>query len=364
VTRAPKWAPGHVALADAWGALDARGDQRAEMERAWQLAGAVIGAERLLVEASWRRSQREWGPAAVAGRALLALHPGSLDDGLRLATIQFEGGQPREVLATVRGLPAHPRVALAEAQALDQLGDDQGAALAAARARTGAQAIGARGLVAEALLVESYSVLQGGGAAARQPARRRGLPADAAPIQPGAGAAQAGLGRLEDGRAGAGASRVRGGGRHLPGARRRAGPGPGPQRARRCAERPRTPDEAMRLYREALPIFENAANREGLASVHLNLGQQLHLQHELAEADVELQRALMATRAAGFQHLEGICLESLARLALDRGELDRSVDTARQAIALAARIDHLTTVAQVGRVLGCALQERGEVAAA
>jgi hypothetical protein len=120
----------------------------------------------------------------------------------------------------------------------------------------------------------------------------------------------------------------------------------------------------MRLYREALPIFENAANREGLASVHLNLGQQLHLQHELAEADVELQRALMATRAAGFQHLEGICLESLARLALDRGELDRSVDTARQAIALAARIDHLTTVAQVGRVLGCALQERGEVAAA
>jgi hypothetical protein len=98
--------------------------------------------------------------------------------------------------------------------------------------------------------------------------------------------------------------------------------------------------------------------------VHLNLGQQLHDQRALAAADVELQRALMATRAAGFRHLEGICLESLAGLALDRGELDRSVDTARQAVALAARTGDLTTVAQVGRALAYALQQRGEVAAA
>jgi tetratricopeptide (TPR) repeat protein len=106
-------------------ARDAAGEAVAKAERLGR-------ASRLAIEARAAEIRREYPAAVALYRQLLAVDPGNLEQGLRLAAAQTAGGAPAEALATVealRALPApvgeDPRIDLAAAEAYRAQGQFQ-----------------------------------------------------------------------------------------------------------------------------------------------------------------------------------------------------------------------------------------------
>jgi tetratricopeptide (TPR) repeat protein len=144
----------HSALSQALEDLGYQERAVAEARRAFELAGDLSREERLLVEARYHESAREWDEAIATYRSLFDAFPDNLDYGLRLARAQAWYGRYSDavaVVAALRRLPApaseDPRIDLAEAWATPDFRVQERAAIRAAQR---GQARGARLLVAEA----------------------------------------------------------------------------------------------------------------------------------------------------------------------------------------------------------------------
>jgi DNA-binding winged helix-turn-helix (wHTH) protein/tetratricopeptide (TPR) repeat protein len=157
VAAEPEYALSHAALASAWEQLGYDEKAQAEAKKAYDLSSNLSRAERLLVEARYRETSRDWGKAIEIYRALFDFFPDNLDYGLALTNSQLRSNRWKDALATIealRALPAplrdDPRIDLAENDATRSLGDMRRAEAALARAAEKAHAAGASLLLAKA----------------------------------------------------------------------------------------------------------------------------------------------------------------------------------------------------------------------
>ena len=153
----PNYALSHAALATAWGQLGYDENAKAEAKKAFDLSSNLSRAERLLVEARFRETSRDWEKAAGIYRALFEFFPDNLEYGLALANAEYKANEWKDALDTVavlRKLPAplcdDPRIDLVEEDASRSLGDTKRSEAALARAAEKAQAAGASLLLARA----------------------------------------------------------------------------------------------------------------------------------------------------------------------------------------------------------------------
>ena len=160
----PAFALSHSALSTAWAQLGYDLNANTEAKNAFDLSGSLSRAERLLVEARYRESSRDWEKAIEIYRALFEFFPDNLDYGLSLAAAQVNAGKGKDALVTVaalRSLPAplrdDPRIDLANGRAAESLGDFKTVQLFSGRAAEKARASGASLLVARARLDQAWA---------------------------------------------------------------------------------------------------------------------------------------------------------------------------------------------------------------
>ncbi|HET8645173.1 MAG TPA: tetratricopeptide repeat protein, partial [Vicinamibacteria bacterium] len=165
LARDPAHALTHAALAQALGELgyDARAQESAR--RAFELSEALGREEKLLVEARFRETTKEWGQAVEIYRSLYNFFPDNLEYGLRLAAVLEEDGQGQHGLSTVAALHqlpapagADPRIDITESRIARSVADHRRAATAGARAAAAASAQGARHLLAQARFPEGSAL--------------------------------------------------------------------------------------------------------------------------------------------------------------------------------------------------------------
>ncbi len=115
----------HLALADAYKALDDARHERTEVERAFSLSSQLNRDERLLIEARLKEVELQWPEAARILESLYTFFPEDLEHGLRLVRATLQAGnheRARDVLAALQRLPgaigADPRIALLEVDLL------------------------------------------------------------------------------------------------------------------------------------------------------------------------------------------------------------------------------------------------------
>lgn len=151
----------HVALAEAWGLLDHNKNHQVSAKRAFELSGSLSRQRQLEIEARHRLAQSEWEQAQALYRALAAFYPDELEYGLSLARALDQGSefdQALETLAALRRLPAprgtDPRIELTEAWVHYHNGDWGEAFESAKNVVESARRLGARSLLADALLMQ------------------------------------------------------------------------------------------------------------------------------------------------------------------------------------------------------------------
>ena len=151
----------HSALAETWTALGYGIRANEEDKRAYELAGTLDRLDQLGLEGRYRASIKDWGRAIDIYKTIFKLFPDSLNDGLNLASTQWQAQRVAEASATLNQLrrlpkPAgnDPRIDLAEARAVGTLNDFPRTRTLAHSAAEEAKARGARYLYATARLLE------------------------------------------------------------------------------------------------------------------------------------------------------------------------------------------------------------------
>src|SRR5260370_31249708 len=159
----PTYALSHAALANAWAQLGYDENARDEAKKAFGLSSSLSRAERLLVEARYRETSRDWDKAAEIYRALFEFFPDNLDYGLALANAEYQANKWKDTLTTIAALRELPaplrddlRIDLAEQDAARSLGDTKRSEAALTRAAEKAQAAGASLLLAKARLAQAW----------------------------------------------------------------------------------------------------------------------------------------------------------------------------------------------------------------
>ncbi|MGB6812936.1 MAG: serine/threonine-protein kinase, partial [Candidatus Sulfotelmatobacter sp.] len=125
----PNLALAHSALAAAWALLGYDEKARLSAKSAYELSASLSREDRLLTEARYRETSKEWDNAAESYRTLFGFFPDNLEYGLLLARAQTRGGKGKEALATVESLRRLPsagddaRIDVAASEAWASLGD-------------------------------------------------------------------------------------------------------------------------------------------------------------------------------------------------------------------------------------------------
>ena len=331
----PSFPLAHTALAQAWNQLGY--DQRSieEAQRAYDMSAGLPREQRLPIEARLAQAQKKWDDAARLYQTLSKSFPDEIEYGLRLAQTQVAGGHAKDALMTVgslRGLSSpqgeDPRIDLAEADAAGAVSDYPRQKAAAVRAATKAQRLGARMILAQARIEEGSATesLEGYSGATVKYEEARAL------------YRQAGDRRGE-------ASALR----HLGGVRLGAGD-----------------NAAARLiYKQAWDTFREIGDRRGEAAalndiVNLDWLQAGNL--PLVARELEQLRTLYEE----IDDQAGIAwaLNGMGTVAWDQGELARSMDLHRQALAISRKIGKPGWEAWSLECVGDVLHSQGDLAAA
>ena len=153
----PQHALAHSALAAAWSALGYDAKATEEAKKAFDLSANLPREDRLWVEGRYWETAKQWEKAVEIYKTLWIFSPDNLDYGLRLGEAQISARKAKEALATTQDLctapsPARddPRIDLVEARAADALADFKREQIAAERAASKAEALGAGLLTARA----------------------------------------------------------------------------------------------------------------------------------------------------------------------------------------------------------------------
>jgi tetratricopeptide (TPR) repeat protein/DNA-binding winged helix-turn-helix (wHTH) protein len=124
----PEFALSHMALMSSWKLLGYDQRARAEAKKAFDLSASLQRPDRLRIEGRYHEVSGDIDKAIAAYRALFALSPDSLEDGLLLAQAQGVGGKPADSLATVDALhrlpeplSGDPRIDMQQARVQDDV---------------------------------------------------------------------------------------------------------------------------------------------------------------------------------------------------------------------------------------------------
>ncbi len=160
----PNLALAHSALAAAWALLGYDEKARLSAKSAYELSASLSREDRLLTEARYRETSKEWDNAAESYRTLFGFFPDNLEYGLLLARAQTRGGKGKEALATMETLRRLPsgaddaRIDVAASEAWASLGDFKQSQASAVQAAQKARAQNARLLLARALYRQGSSL--------------------------------------------------------------------------------------------------------------------------------------------------------------------------------------------------------------
>jgi eukaryotic-like serine/threonine-protein kinase len=165
VSADPNHALAHSALAAAWTLLGFDEKARLSAKSAFELSASLSREDRLLTEARYRETSKEWDNAAESYRTLFGFFPDNLEYGLLLAGAQTRGGKGKEALATVESLRRRsplagddPRIDLAASEAWQSLGDFKQGQAFATRAAQKARTQNAKLLLARALYQQGFTL--------------------------------------------------------------------------------------------------------------------------------------------------------------------------------------------------------------
>ncbi|HEY2798279.1 MAG TPA: protein kinase [Thermoanaerobaculia bacterium] len=331
----PGFALSHAALSDAWSALGYDGRAEEEAAKAVEHAEGLGNEEQLRIRARLAESRKKWDEAIGLYQSLWKDYPDDLEYGLRLARAQLSGGHLKDSLGTVvqlRRLPPpqrdDPRIDLAEAAAAGSRSDSAGQKAAATRAAAKALRLDEKGLLARARQEEAAALdAQGDPAAARSKYEEaRDLYEQ---IGDRDGTAQAirniggmlmGQGDLSGGRA---------------------------------------------LYRQALATFHGIGDRRGEAAALTDLINIDWLQAgDLPLVERELKELQALDTEVSDRSGIAWALNGIATVAWDQGDLSRSMDLHRQALAISREIGKPSWEAWTLECIGDVLHSQGDLAAA
>ena len=324
----PGYPLAHAALADAWNHLGYASAARAEVERARALYGHLGPEDRLLIDGQYYSTIQDKTQAINTYRQLFTQFPDNLDYGLRLANEQ-RWVNPTDALHTLealRRLPLpsgdDPRIDYIEARSW--INNDVAKAQAAARrAVEKGTAQGSRLLVARANGV--LCQIGNGDSTAQACDDARGS-YTAAGDRDNAARATIDLANLyyQQGDL----------------------------------------DRAESMYREAIKVFRQLDDLEGLTSASSNLGDISLARGNLTDAARALSDAIPGYKEMGDNDGLALTHADLAEVARRRGDLQAALAGYREARAIANDIDDKRAIAYALAGIGDVLADRGDLVAA
>jgi eukaryotic-like serine/threonine-protein kinase len=357
----PKFPLAHMALASAWRTLGYDEKARAEAKRALELSGNLPRADRLLIEGRFHEMTGEMDQAISAYRALFALFPDSLEDGLMLAEAQAWAGKPADALATLdtlRKLPeplsSDPRIDLRQAGAISLQGADGGLVLIR-KSEEKARAQGAPLLAAKAQVMECSQLLFTGHyeeatqacEAAHRVFEASGNVADAAQTVRFLGDIRMRQGRLQEAH-----ELFQQTLRMNQAAQDNRGTAVTFNEMALIYEGEGDLKNAGDLYQRAYLLFLKLGHTKNAAVLANNVGGILLEEGRLAEAERMFRRAMELARQSGSRDAEAAAHRTFAELARTRGHLDDALEHTKSAELTAesdpvAQIDDLTRTSRV-----------------
>ena len=325
----PDFPLSHAALSETWNHLGFIQKSRDEIERARSLSDHLTAEERLLIDGEYYTSWQQRNQAIEAYKKLFTQFPDNLDYGLRLGD-QQRWDNPNDAvqtLASLRRLPApegaDPRIDILESRVW--INRDLGKAQSAAR-----RAVEKGTASGSSLLV----------------ARANGILCQM--IDDGASVAQAVqvCERAREGYATAG---------DRDNEARVANDFAGLYYQQGDLKR----SEAM--FREAIKVFREVGDVEGITSASSNLGEIFMARGNLVDAGRALSDALPGSRDLGDKDGVALTLNDLGEVARLGGDLGTALSTYGQAKTTAQEIDDKRALAYIQNGIGEVLLDRGDL---
>jgi tetratricopeptide (TPR) repeat protein/tRNA A-37 threonylcarbamoyl transferase component Bud32 len=330
----PRYPLAHAALADALSRLGYEETAREEARLAFEQGQDLPREDRLLVEARYREIAREWAKAVEIHRTLAGLFPDDLDHGLRLVQTLNAAGRPQqaaEVVATLRRSPTlppnDPGLDLVDAEVAQALGDFRREREAARRAADTATALGARLLLAQARVFESYA------------SGRLGLQAEAMAAAVEARTLYAAAGD-------------------------RGGEAWALNRFANVLYQQGELVKAERYYREAEALSDDIGYKGSLTALLNNTAEVFFLQGQLERANDALERARTYSRQSADPRTSLIVRLNMANVAADRGDYRRALQVYAQILAETRALGDRSLEGSVRWHWADALLYQGDLAAA
>lgn len=361
----------HAALARAWSTLGHDVNAEQEAARAFELSATLPREDRLLVEALYAETRREWPKAVEIYESLWRFFPDDLEHGLRLAQAQVTAGQPRRALATtatLRRLPPplsdDPRIDLSDAEAAAALSDLAQLESSAARAEQKGRNLGARLLVAMALYHQGRA-LRNLGRTEEALAKIEEAENILSAMGDRVGVARAAHDRANLLRDSGDFEESRRQYERSLAIHREAGNQRGIIRALTNLGALETQRgdyaRAQELLREVVDVSREVHDSVGEAQGLSALGSLLYDQGDLAGAQRAFEEALRQFRSVGSVVGEASARMSLAGIRQDLGRLREAQTEAEAALALSRKSGHKRGMASSLRHLGQILLDQGRV---
>jgi tetratricopeptide (TPR) repeat protein/TolB-like protein len=298
----------HSALAEAWSVMGYDPRAIAEAKRAFELSSSAPQEELLLIEGRYREMERDWNRAVEIYRTLWERFPDDGDQGLRLVGALLSvrrGAEATEVLRALRQLPPpmgrDPRIDLADARVAGALSDLNRQRDAAARGAERGRELGARLLVADALLVQSNAVERLG-----DPKQAKALALEAQQLGEAVGSQRVVASAM----------------------------------VRRGILLTKEGDRAggRRLWEMALAVYSEIGNQSALATVTMNLANALADDGQLDEAIRRYQQVLAVAREIGARRIQSATLSNLGVALMWRGDYLLAQPRLAEAVAINTEI--------------------------
>jgi serine/threonine protein kinase/tetratricopeptide (TPR) repeat protein len=329
----PNHALAHSALAAAWALLGYDEKARLSAKSAYELSASLSREDRLLTEARYRETSKEWDNAAESYRTLFGFFPDNLEYGLLLARAETRGGKGKEALATVESVRRLPtagddaRIDVAASEASASLGDFKQSQASAVQAAQKARTQNARLLLARALYRQGSSLENLGDTAGAMTAVE-----EASRIYQAVGDRYGFASTLE----------VTG---------------------QVLVDRGDYPT-ALRKFNDELAIAREVGNRKAEASALNNMANVLGQQGDEEQARKMYEKALPIFREISDHNNYGMTLINIAGIMQNEGDLAGAKKTYDQALILLREVNDQNGIALALTGIGTTLDWQGDSAAA
>ncbi len=319
------------ALAEALSMLGYKRRAASEAKTAFELAKDFPPEKLIEIEGPYRELTYQWDRALDIYKSLWTVFSDNIEYGLQLAKDEIEAGRAKEAKATIArlrkipGIANDPRIELTEAAADEALGDFKREYTAAVQAAASANAVGARLLMANALLRQCWALNSTGDRRQALAVARQAKDIFADAVDSGGEArAVKNIGDVLDD-----------GGQHA---------------------------EGLHSYDVALGMFRKIDNETGIAVTLNNMAHAMRNEGNLAGARKNFDEALGISRRVGDDARTALALNGLAILMWrQQGNLPGAQKMYEQALKIHVQQNDKARAATVLGNLAIVLQDQGHL---